>query len=174
MGLYNTHYTVEIIGTTVHVLHINVFYGYHRVIHVLDNMVTTDDELSVISDKKNEQYNTTTQQLPTPIYSTLACFEGGAPADYSVITETQLFAEYSMIGDTVNVQDKVTKEETPADYSMITEAQLDTLDIQDTSDGGMVYSAVVVKDGKKTTVLKQQHRPAVNRLIHQIMSNLWT
>ena len=47
MGLYNTHYTVEIIGTTVHVLHINVFYGYHRVIHV-DNMVTTDDELSVV------------------------------------------------------------------------------------------------------------------------------
>ena len=46
---------------------------------------------------------------PPPIYSTLA--EGGAPADYSVITETQ-----------------------------------------DTSDGGMVYSAVVHKDGKKTTV----------------------
>ena len=51
MGLYNTHYTVEIIGTTVHVLHINVFYGYHRVIHVLDNMVTTDDELSVVAIK---------------------------------------------------------------------------------------------------------------------------
>ena len=46
---------------------------------------------------------------PPPIYSTLA--EEGAPADYSVITETQ-----------------------------------------DTSDGGMVYSAVVHKDGKKTTV----------------------
>ena len=33
----------------------------------------------------------------------------------------------------------------PADYSVITETQ-------DTSDGGMVYSTAVVKDGKKTTV----------------------
>ena len=33
----------------------------------------------------------------------------------------------------------------PADYSVINETQ-------DTSDGGMVYSAVVRKDGKKTTV----------------------
>ena len=58
----------------------------------------------------DELYNHTHHghTAPPPIYSTLA--EGGAPADYSVITETQ-----------------------------------------DTSDGGMVYSAVR-KDGKKTTV----------------------
>ena len=68
-----------------------------------------EDNDGLYSHTHHGQHNTTTQQLPPPIYSTLA--EGGAPADYSVITETQ-----------------------------------------DTSDGGMVYSTVVRKDGKKTTV----------------------
>ena len=35
--------------------------------------------------------------VPNPIYSTLA--EGGAPADYSVITERERSAGYTMIGD---------------------------------------------------------------------------
>ena len=123
------------------------------------------------------QHNTTTQQLPPPIYSTLA--EGGAPADYSVITEREHLAGYTVIGDIAKIPAVRSKEETigdysiielcddnhthhghtapppiystlaeggaPADYSVITETQ-------DTSDGGMVYSAVVRKDGKKTTV----------------------
>ena len=123
------------------------------------------------------QHNTTTQQLPPPIYSTLA--EGGAPADYSVITERERLAGYTMIGDTAKVPHETFEKETtgdysvielcednhtypghtapppiystlaeggaPADYSVITEPQ-------DTSDGGMVYSAVVRKDCKKTTV----------------------
>ena len=124
------------------------------------------------------QHNTTTQQLPPPIYSTLA--EGGAPADYSVITERERLAGYTMIGDIAKVPHETFEKETtgdysvielcednhtrhghtapppiystlaeggaPADYSVITETQ-------DTSDGGMVYSAVVRKDGKKTTVI---------------------
>ena len=119
------------------------------------------------------QHNTTTQQLPPPIYSTLA--EGGAPADYSVITEKERLAGYTMI----NVLDKTSNEETPGDYSTIGLCEdnhthhghtapppiYSTLaeggapadysvitETQDTSDGGMVYSAVVRKDGKKTTV----------------------
>ena len=141
-------------------------------------------ELPVASDNglyshttRSGQHNTTTQQLPPPIYSTLA--EGGAPADYSVITERERSAGYTMIGDIAKIPDVRSKEETigdysiielcddnhthhghtasppiystlaeggaPADYSMITE-------IQETSDGGMVYSAVVRKDDKKTTV----------------------
>ena len=60
---------------------------------------------------------------PPPIYSTLA--EGGAPADYSTIVDKEApVSEYSEI-----------QQPTP-----------------DTSNEGLVYSAVVVKDGKKTTV----------------------
>ena len=125
-----------------------------------------DIELPVASDNglyshttHYEQHNTTTQQ---PIYSTLA--EGGAPADYSVINERERLAGYTMIGDihVANVRDK---DETPGDYSIIglcednhTHHEGATADYsvitetQDTSDGGMVYSAVVRKDCKKTTV----------------------
>ena len=95
------------------------------------------------------QHNTTTQQLPPPIYSTLA--EGGAPADYSVITERERLAGYSMIGDITPVRDKTSKEEIPGDYSFIVEttAQNGVLDdsqqqpAPDTSNEGLVYSAVV-------------------------------
>ena len=71
------------------------------------------------------QYNHTHHghTAPPPIYSTLA--EGGAPADYSTIVDKEALAgEYSEI-------------QQPA---------------PDTSNEGLVYSAVVVKDGKKTTV----------------------
>ena len=93
--------------------------------------------------------HTTTQQLPPPIYSTLA--EGGAPADYSVITERERLAGYSMIGDITPVRDKTSKEEIPGDYSFIVEttAQNGVLDdsqqqpAPDTSNEGLVYSAVV-------------------------------
>ena len=61
--------------------------------------------------------------VPPPIYSTLA--EGGAPADYSTIVD---------------------KEAPASEYSEIQQPA------PDTSNEGLVYSAVVVKDGKKTTV----------------------
>ena len=60
---------------------------------------------------------------PPPIYSTLA--EEGAPADYSTIVD---------------------KEAPVSEYSEIQQPA------PDTSNEGLVYSAVVVKDGKKTTV----------------------
>ena len=60
---------------------------------------------------------------PPPIYSTLA--EEGAPADYSTIVD---------------------KEAPASEYSEIQQPA------PDTSNEGLVYSAVVVKDGKKTTV----------------------
>ena len=60
---------------------------------------------------------------PPPIYSTLA--EEGAPADYSTIVD---------------------KEAPGNEYSEIQQPA------SDTSNEGLVYSAVVVKDGKKTTV----------------------
>ena len=70
-------------------------------------MYHQDSELPVTSDNglyshttHCRHHNTTTQQLPPPIYSTLA--EGGAPADYSVITEKERLAGYTMI----NVLDK--------------------------------------------------------------------
>ena len=66
---------------------------------------------------------TTTPTAPPPIYSTLA--EEGAPADYSTIVD---------------------KEAPTGEYSEIQQPA------PDTSNEGLVYSAVVVKDGKKTTV----------------------
>ena len=98
--------------------------------------------------------HTTTHQLPPPIYSTLA-EERGATDEYTVITERDRLAGYGMIGDTTNVQDKeeapayystVAEGAVPSEYSVITEAT------NNTSNEGLVYSAVVVKDGKKTTV----------------------
>ena len=134
--------------------------------------ITPQDDDGLYDHTHHGQYNTTTQQLPPPIYSTLA--EGGAPADYSVITERELLAGYSMIGDTAKILNQTSKEETPGDYSIIKLCEdnhthhghtapppiYNTLaeggapadysnEIQDTSD---VYSAVVCKNGKKTTV----------------------
>ena len=60
-------------------------------------------------------------------------------AGYSVITNEEQLASYSVIGDTTTT----TKEEIPAGYSVIT---------QDASNDGLVYSAVVRRDGIKTTV----------------------
>ena len=134
--------------------------------------ITPQDDDGLYDHTHHGQYNTTTQQLPPPIYSTLA--EGGAPADYSVITERERSAGYSMIGDIAKILNQTSKEETPGDYSIIKLCEdnhthhghtapppiYSTLaeggapadysnKIQDTSD---VYSAVVCKNGKKTTV----------------------
>ena len=95
------------------------------------------------------QHNTTTQQLPPPIYSTLA--EGGAPADYSVITETQDTSDGGMVYSAVIRKDgKKTTVKTTAKNGVLDDSQQQPP--PDTSNEGLVYSAVVVKDGKKTTV----------------------
>ena len=96
----------------------------------------------------------TSHQLPPPIYSTLA-EERGATDEYTVITERDRLAGYGMIGDTTNVQDK---EEAPAYYSTVPEGaapckySVITEATNNTNNEGLVYSAVVRKDGKKTTV----------------------
>ena len=92
------------------------------------------------------QHNTTTQQLPPPIYSTLA--EGGAPADYSVITEARDTSDGGMVYSAVVVKDgKKTTVKTTAQTSSTS----DTVQPEDVIEG-MVYSAVIRQDGKKTSV----------------------
>ena len=76
----------------------------------------------------------TTHTAPPPIYSTLA--EEGAPADYSTIVD---------------------KEAPASEYSEIQQPA------PDTSNEGLIYSAVVVKDGKKTTAVKQWPQHRMNR-----------
>ena len=86
---------------------------------------------------------------PPPIYSTLA--EGGAPADYSVITETQDTSDGGMVYSAVIRKDgKKTTVKTTAQNGVLDNSQQQPA--PDTSNEGLVYSAVVVKDGKKTTV----------------------
>ena len=107
-----------------------------RAMHQLDNMAAiTDSELPV----NNELYSQLAIHTNTLPYST----EGEAPTgDYSVISEKEQLAGYSAIGDTA----KTVKEVTPtADNNVTTETQ-------DASIEGLVYSAVVRQDGKKTTV----------------------
>ena len=93
------------------------------------NNTTNSEPLTVNNDRLYVQATT-----PQPhIYSTL-------PGDY---TEEEQLAGYSaiVIGDTTTT----TKEEIPAGYSVITKTP-------DTSNDGVVYSAVVRQDGIKTTV----------------------
>ena len=86
---------------------------------------------------------------PPPIYSTLA--EGGAPADYSVITETQDTSDGGMVYSAVVRKDgKKTTVKTTAQNGVLDDSQQQPA--PDTSNEGLVYSAVVRKDGKKTTV----------------------
>ena len=100
-------------------------------------------------DHTHRQHNTTTQQLPPPIYSTLA--EGGAPADYNVITETKDTSDGGMVYSAVVCKDgKKTTVKTTAQNGVLEDSQQQPA--PDTSNDGLVYSAVVVKDGKKTTV----------------------
>ena len=107
------------------------------------------DNDGLYSHTHHGQHNTTTQQLPPPIYSTLA--EGGAPADYSVITETQDTSDGGMVYSAVVRKDgKKTTVKTTAQNGVLDDSQQQP--VPDTSNEGLVYSAVVVKDGKKTTV----------------------
>ena len=119
--------------------------------------------------------------LPVPpIYSTLAETHG----DYSMITEEEQLAGYSAISDTVTSTGHYSTigscddglynhthhghTAPPPVYSTLAEGETTTggysTETQDTSDGGMVYSAVVRKDGKKTTAVldgsqQQQQQP---------------
>ena len=105
----------------------------------LPSLLTTPLYLPIIFG----QHNTTTQQLPPPIYSTLA--EGGAPADYS---ETQDTSNEGLVYSTVVVKDgKKTTVKTTAQTSSTS----DTVKPVDVIEG-MVYSAVIRQDGKKTSV----------------------
>ena len=73
------------------------------------------------------------------------------PTSYnSMLAEGETTADYHTTAENAGFYSTVTEEGAPADYSVITE-------IQDTSDEGMVYSAVVRKDGKKTTVKTTAH-----------------
>ena len=109
------------------------------------------DNDGLYSHTHHGQHNTTTQQLPNPIYSTLA--EGGAPADYSVITEARDTSDGGMVYSTVVRKDgKKTTVKT-----MTTTQNEDNEQTSSTSDTvqpaeGMVYSAVIHQDGKKTSV----------------------
>ena len=109
------------------------------------------DNDGLYSHTHHGQHNTTTQQLPPPIYSTLA--EGGAPADYSVITEARDTSDGGMVYSTVVRKDgKKTTVKT-----MTTTQNEDSEQTSSTSDTvqpaeGMVYSAVIRQDGKKTSV----------------------
>ena len=121
----------------------------------LDKKETSADYTKIPCDddglynRTHRQYNTTIQQLPPPIYSTLA--EGGAPADYSVITETQDTGDGGMVYSAVVRKDgKKTTVKTTAHNEVLDDSQQQPA--PDTSNEGLVYSAVVVKDGKKTTV----------------------
>ena len=110
-----------------------------RAMHQLDNMAAiTDSELPVVTCNNDQLYSQLATHSNTLPYST----EGEAPGEYSVISEKEQLAGYSAIGDTA----KTAKEVTPTvDNSMITETQ-------DASIEGLVYSAVIRQDGKKTTV----------------------
>ena len=99
----------------------------------------TDNEPTMTSDN-SEQYNHTTHDITLP-YSTVP-----TPGEYSEITDEKQLAGYSAIDDT----NKTTNEEIPdVNYSVINEEK-------DASIEGLVYSAVVSQDGKKTTVKQQQ------------------
>ena len=95
----------------------------------------TDNEPTMTSDN-SELYNHTTHINTTP------CNTVPSPGEYSEITDKEQLAGYSVIDDT----NKTTYEEIPdANYSVINEEK-------DASIEGLVYSAVVSQDGKKTTV----------------------
>ena len=106
--------------------------------HPLDNMADNAySELPVTGDN-DQLYSQLATHSNTLPYSTV----GDTPG-YSVISEKEQLAGYSAIGDTAKT---AKEEETPtADNSVTTETQ-------DTSNEGLVYSAVVRQDGKKTTV----------------------
>ena len=143
--------------------------------HQLDNMAanTYSELLPVTGDNDVSQlatHSNTTILLVPPIYSTLAETHG----DYSMITEEEQLAGYSAISDTVTSTGHYSTigscddglynhthhghTAPPPVYSTLAEGETTTggysviTETQDTSDGGMVYSAVVRQDGKKTTV----------------------
>ena len=102
----------------------------------LDNMAGITDNEPTMTCDNSELYNHTRHDITLP-YSTVPL-----PGEYSVITDEKQLAGSSAIDDT----NKTTKEEIPdVNYRVIDGKK-------DTSNAGLVYSAVVVQDGTKTTV----------------------
>ena len=128
----------ELVYTVHHCLLSCDHYSYQKTIHQVDNTIYGTDEVTYDDPNTQTQPNTYYEipdthstQPPPPIYSAVAeeetptyySNEVNNPAYYSTITEGGAPAEYSTIAD----------KEAPGNE-------------------GLVYSAVVVKDGKKTTV----------------------
>ena len=123
----------------------------HRVTHQLNNMTNSQLSLTFNNDRLYSQATT-----PQPhIYSTL-------PGAYTEITEEEQLAGYSAISNTATyatagderlynhthhgpTAPPTTGDINNAGYSVITKTP-------DTSNDGLVYSAVVRQDGIKTTV----------------------
>ena len=102
----------------------------------LDNMAGITEKESTMTFDNSELYNHTTHINATPSNTV------PSPGEYSETTDKEQFAGYSVIDDT----NKTTYEEIPhANYSVINEEN-------DASIEGLVYSAVVYQDSKKTCV----------------------
>ena len=102
----------------------------------LDNMAGITGNESTMTCDNSELYNHTTHINTTP------CNTVPSPGEYSEITDEEQLAGYSVIDGTT----KTNNEEIPdVNYSVINEEK-------DASIEGLVYSAVVSQDGKKTTV----------------------
>ena len=102
----------------------------------LDSLADITDKESTMTCDNSELYSHTTHINTTP------CNTVPPPGEYSEITDKEQLAGYSVIDDT----NKKTYEEIPhANYSVINEEK-------DASIEGLVYSAVISQDGKKTTV----------------------
>ena len=119
---------------------IHISSNYDKTLHQLDNTLYTTS-----APQDDGQYNHTHHghTAPPPIYSTLA--EGGAPADYSVITETQDTSDGGMVYSAVVRKDG--KKTITAQNGVLDDSQQQPA--PDTSNEGLVYSAVVVKNGKE-------------------------
>ena len=105
---------------------------------------TTHHTYITVGEKGPNEYSEITEKEQLAGYSSIGdtnTTKNGMSytAGYSEITNEEQLAGYSVIGDTTTT----TKEEIPAGYSVI---------MQDASNDGVVYSAVVRQDGIKTTV----------------------
>ena len=112
------------------------------------------DEYSVITDKPRASMIPVEANPAYRVYSTVEDAEATS-SQYSVVTETSKPSAMTSDEDTRlyshSSHGHTTTHQLPAPsvYSTLAEQRDDT---PDTSNEGLVYSAVVVKDGKKTTV----------------------
>ena len=96
-------------------------------------------------------YEQTLHQLDNKLYTTTTTQDDGL-YDHTHHKDTTTPSVYSTVGnkgESNEDRNTLTERAALSDYCVITETQLDS---QVTSDCGMMYSAVVHEDGKKTTV----------------------